>query len=192
MERTPPRHKQLSKNHIPDTSIKTASYSLSSVSNDVKSINRLSDNRKNEDTLSEAHTISEISDNIFLAKPDFNRTRTASQNIYKLKIAAHLKKIKKNPNTPTEECGRKKQGKNTVNRIKRESETVNAEIEIVRNKFSLMGKRVLQQEKDFFFNCSSEKNNEASMFEIFIKVPHFHIITSYFNHSIYLFILFFY
>lgn len=166
MKLTPPCREH-SKNYVPDTSVNTSSHSFSSVSDDVIknifSVNRLPGIQKNEDAISEDHTISEISDNIFLAKTDVNRTRTNSQNLYKQKIAEHLRKIKKDA-TPTRECDTKKKGKIPVNKIRRESETVNAEIEMIRNKFSLIGKTVLQQEKDTFFNSLPKKHNEVSLF----------------------------
>lgn len=167
---SPRKSKSLIKNNTIETSpINTATYSLSSASDDadiinIFSVNNASGKQKNEGATSERRTISEISDDIFLVKHEVNTTRTGLHKPYKQKIAEHLKKIRDKASTPSREHYSKARGKIPVEKIRRESENMNAEVEMVRSKFNLKNTAILQQEKENFFNFSLEFTDKVMFF----------------------------
>lgn len=167
MELTSPRKGKSSKHNVAEGSFNTATYTLSTASDDsdirnIFSVNRSSDKQKNVAAVSEGRTISEISDNIFLVKHEINKTTTKdSQKPYRQKIAEHLKKIRQNVRSPSHESHLKKGFKIPVEKIRRESHNVNMEVEMVRSKFSLKNKAALQQEKENFLSFSWNKNNKV-------------------------------
>lgn len=172
VEMTSPRK---SKNNIADGSVNTATYTLSSTSDgsdirNIFSVSRSSEKQKHEAAVSEGRTISEISDNIFLVKHDANKTtKKDSQKPYRQKIAEHLKKIRQNVRSPSRESCSKKGFKIPVEKLRRESDNVNVEIEMVRNKFSLKNNAALQEQKENFFSFSWNKNTKVKMIMYSLK-----------------------
>lgn len=174
MELSSPFEEKPLKNNIIDTSpLNTATYSLSSISEDadirnIFSVNiRSSDKFKNEGAISEKRTISEISDDIFLVKPECNVPKSGTHKSYKQKLTDHLKKIKEKASTPSREVYSKTRGKIPVEKIRRESENVNAEVEVMRSRLNLKNTTVLE-EKEGFFNFSSEKQEKVRLLINFV------------------------
>ncbi|XP_056639717.1 coiled-coil and C2 domain-containing protein 2A [Diorhabda sublineata] len=109
-------------------------------------------------------TISEISDDIFLVKPDTrpSSSKRDSRKTYKEKISEHIKRIKERTSITSTDLRR---GKIPVDRIREESQIIDAEIETVRNKFG-RERESYKPNNEFFEFVMETKEDEGTSDEI--------------------------
>lgn len=157
---SPRSEKSRDRTNVDKSPLNTATYTATSITDevDIKNIfsinhSRSLENHRDDGGHSEKRTISEISDDIFLIKPEKNKY-FKPHVAYKKKISEHLQKIREKASTPSKQSGKFK-NKIPVENIRKESDNMNAEVEKVRNKFKLK-MAILQQEKESFFNFSFE------------------------------------
>lgn len=161
--KSPPKAKPRPSNKVDLSPMNSATYSISSVSEEaivnIFSVTprTKSSKRRNEDTNSATHTISEISDDVFMVK---NELGTSRSKTYREKISEHIRKIKEKASTPSHDLLKYK-GKIPVDKIRRESENVDVEVETVRNRFNLNVASSFQQEKEHFFKFAKEPTAEV-------------------------------
>lgn len=161
--KSPRKTKTKASNKVDLSPVNSATYSVTSVSEEaivnIFSVTPCtkSSKRKNDDAHSSTHTISEISDDVFVCKNEISCGRSKT---YREKISEHIKKIKEKASTPSHDILKYK-GKIQVEKIRRESENVDAEVESVRNKFNLNITSSFQQEKEYFFKFTSEQTSEV-------------------------------
>ncbi|CAG9831885.1 unnamed protein product [Diabrotica balteata] len=97
---------------------------------------------------SDRRTISEISDDVFLAKPDArpSSSKPGFRKRYKEKIIEHIRQIKERTATASSDLTR---DRIPIDRVRKESQDIDALIEQVKNKFGR--NRAKNREKDLFF-----------------------------------------
>ncbi|CAG9813726.1 unnamed protein product, partial [Phaedon cochleariae] len=135
------------------TSVSTANSEESNIKN-IFSVTPRKQNGTNP-TSPDRQTVSEISDEVFMVGPSTSKT-SKFRKTYKEKISEHLQKIKERASTPSSH-GATRGGKIPVERIRKESEHLDAEVENVRAKFNLGGN---DQEKSNFFNFDAKEQEE--------------------------------
>uniref|UniRef100_A0A6P7GU90 Uncharacterized protein LOC114346545 n=1 Tax=Diabrotica virgifera virgifera TaxID=50390 RepID=A0A6P7GU90_DIAVI len=110
---------------------------------------------------SDRRTISEISDDVFLAKPDArpSSSKPGFRKRYKEKIIEHIRQIKERTATASSDLTR---DRIPIDRVRKESQEIDALIEQVKNKFGR--NRAKNREKDLFFAYNEdlvEQNGEC-------------------------------
>ncbi|XP_072382950.1 coiled-coil and C2 domain-containing protein 2A isoform X2 [Diabrotica undecimpunctata] len=111
---------------------------------------------------SDRRTISEISDDVFLAKPDArpSSSKPGFRKRYKEKIIEHIRQIKERTATASSDLSR---DRIPIDRVRKESQDIDALIEQVKNKFGR--NRAKNREKDLFFAYNEdlvEQNGECA------------------------------
>ncbi|KAG5899846.1 hypothetical protein JTB14_012317 [Gonioctena quinquepunctata] len=103
-------------------------------------------------TTSERQTVSEISYEVLVVRAEtawHGSNKTDPRKTYKEKITEHIKRIKEKASTPSTSAGQRTgRGKLPVERVRKESDNLDVEVQNVRNKFKLNG--ITDERRDFF------------------------------------------